>query len=109
MRDEGIFDIEEAQEKVPDDSVQDFTEGKGACVCGYLGAKTEKADFDIVMTGVPVLEDRAVTIVTPDRRVAINPKSENLEYACEALEYVADPDHLQKVAKRTWDTLCGGR
>ena len=105
MRDEGIFDIEEAQKKVPDDSVQDFTEGKGACVCGYLGAKTEKADFDIVMTGVPVLEDGAVTIVTPDRRVAINPKSENLEYAREALEYVADPAHLQKVAKEL-GTLC---
>ena len=57
------------------------------------------------MTGVPVLEDGAVTIVTPDRRVAINPKSENLEYAREALEYVADPAHLQKVAKEL-GTLC---
>lgn len=105
MRDEGIFDIEEAQNKVPNDSIRDFAEGKGACFCGYLGADVEKADFKMVMTGVTVLEDGAVTIVTPDRRVAINPKSENLEYAREALEYVADPKHLQSVA-RELGTLC---
>lgn len=105
MRDEGIFDIEEAQNKVPNDSIKDFTEGKGACLCASLGAAVQKADFEIVMTGATVLEDGAVTVITPDRRVAINPKSENLDYAREALEYVADPEHLQDVAKEL-GTLC---
>ena len=76
-----------------------------APVSGYLGAKTEKADFDIVMTGVPVLEDGAVTIVTPDRRVAINPEVRESGVCLRSAGICADPDHLQKVAKEL-GTLC---
>lgn len=99
LRDEGLLDTEYSKATTPNEAIADFAAGKGACLCAHMGADLSGAQFPYRMTGVPLTDGAPVSVVGGARRIAVNPSSENLQYAVEALEYIGKPENLRSVAR----------
>lgn len=98
MVDRGYLDPEYALNTAPMTTErEDFLAGKGACMCGLL-QPMDGVDFELALTGIPVLEEGAVAVVGANHRLAVNPNSPRLDYALEMLNGIVDSDWLATIA-----------
>lgn len=98
MIDKGYMDPEQALNATPRaEDLAAFLAGEGAFMCGAM-QDMSGADFQVVMTGVPVLSDGEVSVVGAATRMAVNPHSPNVEYVVELLDGMVTEEWLLNFA-----------
>lgn len=94
----GYMDPEYALDTMPQEGdVEDFLAGKGAFICAPMDTKLESPDFEIMLTGIPILENGEISVVGANYRLAVNPKSPNLKYVKEFMDGLITPEWLANV------------
>lgn len=97
MIENGYMDAEYALSTTPREAdVQDFLDGKGAFVCAPMETNIQSKDFEVFVTGIPVLEKGEISVVGANYCLAINPNSPNVQYAIEFIDEVITPEWLAK-------------
>lgn len=104
MIDKGYMDPRQALDALPNEQdVESFVAGECAFICigqSYFNDLVG-GPFEIVLTGLPILEDGSVAVYGADSRLCVNPQSRNLDTALEFIEMVGTPEALQESAE--WD------
>lgn len=103
MIDKGYLNVEQALTTEPnrDEEISRFREGQCAFISSICRASAFSHDypFEVIMTGMPVLEEGTICVVGADHRLAVNPHSEHLEEALTTVETLGTAKTLNEFAK----------
>lgn len=102
MIDKEYMDPELALELLPfsEEETAFFANENCAFICAiYRGLTFENWPFEIEMTPLPLLSDGSICVVGADQRLAINPKSKNLNAAISIVESLGHTETLDSFAK----------
>lgn len=97
MIDKGYLDPQQALNSTP--KFEDYTmfiNGEAGFICSGISEfeSLSKSLGNIEMSGLPVLEDRSITVYGADDRLCINPNSKYLDTAIEFIEMVGSTQAL---------------
>lgn len=100
MIENGYLDPQQALEAAPgQEDVELFLSGGCAFICVGLGSLYSwNADFDIELTGLPLLADGCAAVYGANNRLCVNPDSRHLETTLQFIEMVGTPEALAKSA-----------
>lgn len=101
MIEKGYLDPRQALETTPrQEDMELFLAGKCAFICAGLGDIHDVKDknFQMQLTGLPVLPDGCIAVYGANSRLCINPNSRHLDTACEFIEMVGTQEALDQSA-----------
>lgn len=104
MIDNGYMDPVQALNTTPHEGDVDmFLNGECAFICIPLGTlyDVRDADFEVELTGLPILEDGSISVYGANHRLCVNPNSSHLETALEFIEMVGSTEALEESA--SWE------
>ena len=102
MIDKGYMNPDRALDTLPKREAEKtfFANGNCAFICAiYSGKALEGYPFEIAMTPLPVLENGSICVVGADQRMAVNPRSKNLDAAIAIVEALGQTETLDSFAK----------
>lgn len=102
MIEKGYLDSQQAMATAPGEDVNMLLNGECAFICAGLGETAlqdaHKNGLNLIMTGVPVLEDGCIAVYGADSRLCVNPNSEHLDTALAFVEMVGTTEALNESA-----------
>lgn len=102
MMEKGYMEPQQALNATPrNEDLELFLAGECAFICTGLGdlSNMKERQFQIELTGLPVLADGCVSVYGADTRLCVNPNSRHLETTLEFVEMVGSPEALEKSAQ----------
>lgn len=105
MCDKGYFNPSEALATAPssEEEIAQFVNGQVACVCSVMDTQAfydkERTGFVTHMTGWPLLEDGAVSVVGTTQKLCANPDSKYPEIVKEFIEMAGTKEALIQITK----------
>lgn len=104
MIEKGYLDVEQTLATLPDteEEISFFAEENCAFISSICRKKafTHDYPFEVEMTALPVLPEGAVCVVGAGQRLAVNPKSKNLEQALLVVENLCTVETLDGLAEK---------
>lgn len=102
MIEKGYLDPQQALAMAPGEEYDMFRNGECGFVCAGLAEPTfvdaDDFDFNLMMTGCPILEDGCIAVYGAGSRLCVNPDSRYLDTALEFIEMVGTKEALDESA-----------
>lgn len=118
----GYLDPEQALATNPEEEYELFLTGKCGFICTGMNSfelgNQEQYDFQMELTGLPVLENGSIAVYGANTRLCVNPKSKQLDTALkfmkmvgtkEALDESAELKNMMSTAKDSGVTISSGQ
>lgn len=102
MMEKGYMDSQQALNATPrNEDLELFLAGECAFICAGLGdlSDIKERQFQMKLTGLPVLADGCISVYGASKRLCVNPSSRHLETALEFVEMVGSLEALEKSAQ----------
>lgn len=109
MLERGYLDPEQAIKAVPKvEDMELFLSGGCAFICAAMADLQEGIDdnFQIELTGLPVLEDGYIAVYGANSRLCINPESKYLDTVIDFVEMIGTPEALDESAVQDHTISC---
>lgn len=100
MIEKGYLDPQQALTMAPGEEYDMFRNGECGFVCAGLAEPTfvNADDFNLIMTGCPILEDGCIAVYGAGSRLCVNPDSRYLDTALKFIEMVGTREALDESA-----------